>query len=297
MSNIFKSKKLKTICLASLLGFSCLGLVISTICWFTANRRVDGSNSVTITSPEDFSIDYKIYEFDDINKKGIESKITVNNEEQYNFELNPFDTYIPERNNYLSKIIEAKLTLFKPYPYASYLYLDIPCTIDGYLDGSNKVNAIISNVIEFKTALVNYTIDDVTTDNIVFGDVNEYRESGYVDDFDKTYQEGRKFFADPTNSDKYDYGRFVDFEVVNDVVQPIGDDDKVDTVKMQDPTLLPAGVKEATFLIQFDYCAPLANYFYENCNEKVIINNQSGVSGQEILLYTDLRSINFMLAQ
>lgn len=296
MKNLFQNKKLKTICLALLLGFSCIGLVISTVCWFIANKKASEGNTITMINPDDFSIDYKIYEFDDLNKKGIESIVSVDGKDEYNFALNAFDSYIPERNTNLSKIIEANLTMNKPFDFASYLYLEIPCTMAAYLNDQNHVFPTISNVVEFKMALTKYAISDTETVIIPLDGENIYRDE-YIDDADRIYQEGRKFFADTSNFSQYDEGRFVNYEIQDGEIQAIGDEDKAEKVKMKNPVQLPVGVTKATFLIQFDYCTPLANYFYENCDQTIFIVNQQELDGPQIQLYTDISYIKFTLAE
>lgn len=255
--------------------------------WFSAARDVRPTGDFSVVSPEEYSIEYSIYEFN--------YDFTRGEEVEY-FDLNNYDTYIQSRNEYNSKLIKITVDCVASAT-DSKVSIEVPCIRDFAYTPSGSSNIYvgnyISNVISFKTARYSCLNTSGTTSyDFTLGTSNKFNpDGGYIGGeggSDQLYQEVKKYF-DGVSADN----TFVDKETLNEDVSSV---EKTRELKFEAFTI-PANTTEVVFFIEYNYNTTLANYFYNHFNPSSVISGEGDLADQTVKFYSDISEISIQVSK
>lgn len=253
------------------MSFSAVALVTSTICWFTASRHVDSTDSLAIIHPLDLESSFRIFEFDDELKQGKQTNSLV---------LNSYDSFIASRNVNLCKIIELTIKTNEVTPVEQIIKASLSTSTE-YAARSGEdyiISPYMSNISGFTFCRLGYTTGSGYT----------YDVAGITDTTnDDTFYRTCKSYFDNNSFTTYQFIENSEVEADKGIENVV----KNNQIVCNDITL-PANFTEVKFLVKYDYSVPLVNYFYDNCAGKIdIVNDQSSVS-TKLNFTSDISEIN-----
>jgi len=284
---------MKLAMLISLLSVTLASTIVSTVCWFVGITNVDyGVGGISVLNAGDvdnFTISHRALKFNDSTKQGeVTSKTGAS---VLTCKLDAYDHFLPERNSYLSQIVEITLDATQGNNKSTNLYVDIPCMENFVSRTSNvKVGAFMSNVCRIRGCLYSYTIVGSSTVHTAFtmGTANRYKKeidpsstATYSNNDDKIYQEVRYHL---TTNTKYAFTTYVSESSVSAL--PASTDPtfetkmlainsaKPKTIRVTIPAevgsfTLPANYSKVVFYLEIDYSTILTNFFANNQNATV----------------------------
>lgn len=144
-------KNLKIIATTIMTIFNLAVAFAATFAWFTAARKVNGSDITVQIEAHELNLDYEIYKFDDSIKDIIEID---------NLTLNPYDTVIRERNK--TNAVVIKTTLSSNFFIGKSTY-DINISLSCSATAANT--DFLSNITHFKFAPLT-NVEDVYYDTV-----------------------------------------------------------------------------------------------------------------------------------
>ena len=186
------------------LSFSIAVAGVATLAWFTNTARANSTGISITTSTEHIRLDYVILKYDDNLKQGVATGVNDASE----FILPKYDRYITERNEYANLIVRANLVFPKPINTSeTEIKIDITKLEQSTLkaidegdpnnpeDDTLKIQELTSNVVQFKSIVTQYTLDD-GENTVVPIDVGIQEIQGtYQSADDAKYMTAKDYFA------------------------------------------------------------------------------------------------------
>ncbi len=238
--------------LFSLLGIGTLGT--ATFAWFTTVRAVNLSyTGVQVMNTDDLRISYKFYGYDEDTRQGKELSFTGAEPDPF---LGEYDSFITDRNEHNNRIIKIDVQTIREQTEARYLQLALSCTEGFYsakADGNNYVSPYISNIIYFRAAVA-------SIDGIAAVADEWYTALASASDANDIYTNAVAFFK----NERIEASTFVGKNY--GTAASITEVQKAPSLTISSKTLdvsLPAGTKNATFYVEYNYSSDLITKFQE----------------------------------
>ena len=242
MRKVRNNKNLKIIASISVVLFSLVATFSGAIAWFQALRDAGTNNSnFDVRKGDSINVDYELYRYDSERKTGIMD------EDNTNFVLPSYDTFLTSRNINNSIFLKIDIDFLTPTSQSKNIKLTASCT-ESYLDNQSHVKAVSSNIVYFSSLLVS------TRDQN--GNTTEYATVDFTN-ANTTYTSAKSAFTNQISKHSFVSGN------------PLAKNSTSLSLYDNNGLSIPTGKTGATILLKYDYSDSLVNNYIENCGEDI----------------------------